>query len=164
MGGDAMREELIRTNIVLTREQHIRFKQYAKRYHGSLSQFLRLSAENEINDQKDTNDFHLRPIIEKIGQIQQELKQLSTQLHDFKMRNAPHNDSRNSIIQSMALEAEHLLLSSDTPLTIPEINEYLSYPPEQIIQSIEWLLDRGYIERIHRVNAPSKWKIRGDPK
>ena len=61
-----MRDNLERVNIVLTKEQHKRFKELSKKCHGSLSQYLRLAGENEADENKYAQMLNLRPIINKI--------------------------------------------------------------------------------------------------
>jgi predicted DNA-binding protein len=157
-----MRGKLKRVNIVLSKEQHNRFKEYAKRYHGSLSQFLRLAGENEIDDQEDDNDFHLRPLIERQKKIQQLLEKMTHHIKKLQKIQGVSEDFNLTDKQSIAYDIEHVLLAGETPLSIPEIMEYVSCSQEEIIGGIEWLLDRFIISRIKRINAPSKYKLRGD--
>jgi len=155
-----MRETLIRVNIILLKDQHQRFQEYARRYHGSLSQFLRLAGENEIDKQEDTNEYYLRPVIEQQERLYQELKKIDTQLK------IDHTGQSNSIAKmntkKIALEIEEILLSSDATLSVPEIGEYLACSQDDIITAVEWLLDHGRINRMKQINAPSKYRVPGD--
>lgn len=157
-----MRDTLIRVNIVLLKEQHKRFQEYAQRYHGSLSQFLRLAGENEIDQHEDTNEIYLRPIMEQQEKLQQALKKINHQLKSTQDSIYQSTDFNQMKIKKIALEIEEILFSSDTPLTIPEIREYISHSQDDLITGIEWLLDHGCIKRMKQINAPSKYKITGD--
>jgi hypothetical protein len=150
---------LKRVNIVLSKEQHNRFKDYSKRYHGSLSQFLRFAGENAIDKANDDLDFLFRPIMMKQDEgqnlmeiILQKIKTLqSNNNHQFASYQEP----------AIIAELETILLESNNPLSVPEIMDYTSYPQQEIIKGIEWLLDQCQISRMERMNAPSKYKIRG---
>ena len=157
-----MRDTLIRVNIVLLKEQHQRFQEYAQRYHGSLSQFLRLAGENEIDQHEDTNEIYLRPIMEQQEKLQQALKKINHQLKSTRDSIYQSTDFNQMNIKKIALEIEEILFSSDTPLSIPEIREYISHSQDDLITGIEWLLDHGRIKRMKQINAPSKYKITGD--
>lgn len=161
-GGITVREKLIRVNIVLSKEQHERFKDFAKRYHGSLSQFLRMSGENEIRDQDDNSELILRPIIERQDKTMKTLEKISQQLNKGQNNLGFGKYSNFSYRQLTAFEIERVLLKNELPLSVPEILEYVSYSQEEVIDGIEYLLDRGQLTRIKRINAPSKYKIRGD--
>ena len=69
-----MRDNLERVNIVLTKEQHKRFKKYAVRFHGSLSQFIRLAAENEINDEEKMETLYIQPVLKQMNQFNEKLE------------------------------------------------------------------------------------------
>jgi len=157
-----MRSNLIRVNIILTKEQHQRFKNYAKRYHGSLSQFLRLAAENEIDNQEDANSFYFRPMIENQEKIIKSLNVIAQQIKKIERIPSSIQDLKSFNNQSIASEIEHILLMTESPLSVPDIMEFLTYSQEEIIEGIEWLLDRCLITQIKRINAPSKYKLRGD--
>lgn len=155
-----MRDTLIRVNIILLKEQHRRFQEYARRYHGSLSQFLRLAGENEIDSQEDTQDFRLRPIMEQQEKLYQAISKIDHQLKTSPTIQSSTLAKRN--IQKVALEVEEVLLSTDASLSVPELGGYLSYSQEDLITGIEWLLDRGRIKRMKQINAPSKYRVPGD--
>lgn len=157
-----MRETLIRVNIILLKEQHQRFQEYARRYHGSLSQFLRLAGENEIDQQEDSNALYLRPLLEQQEKLQQALKKINHQLKSNQGPISHSSDITQMNIKKITLEIEEILFSSDTPLSIPEIREYISHSQDDLITGIEWLLDHGRIKRMKQINAPSKYKITGD--
>lgn len=156
-----MRETLIRVNIILLKDQHERFKKYAQRYHGSLSQFLRLAGENEIDKQEDTNALILQPLMEQQEKLYQGIRKVDQQVK----LNYDVISSSNKLSQmhrkQIALEIEELLISIDDPVTIPEMGEYISHPPDDLVQGVEWLLDHGRIRQIEQINAPSKYRIMG---
>jgi hypothetical protein len=156
-----MRKKLTRVNIILSKDQHERFKEYAKRYHGSLSQFLRLAGENEIDNQEDTTDFHFRPIIELEEKNHQVIQKIEKQIKSLKTSSDFASNASHSKKAIIADGIEQILLHNENSLTVPEIQEYLSYSSEDLILGIEWLLDHKKIEQIERINAPSKWSIKG---
>ena len=155
-----MRATLTRVNIVLLKEQHKRFQEYAQRYHGSLSQFLRLAGENEIDQQDDTNPMMFRPIMELQEKLYQEVKKIDQQLKTSHISQSGCIDQSN--IKKIALDIEGIFFSTDAPMSVPQIGDYLSYPQEDLITGVEWLLDRGRIKRMKQINAPSKYRLPGD--
>jgi hypothetical protein len=147
-----MRDKLTRVNIILSKEQHDRFKHYAKRYHGSLSQLLRVSAENEMDRQEENTVMYLRSLIEGQSKLQQHMEH---------MKNNTTKKETSNTIPTTAREIRSILMSSETPLSIPDLTDYMNIPPEEMITAIEWLLDHCIITTIQRTNAPSQYKIRG---
>lgn len=157
-----MRDALTRVNIVLLKDQHERFKQYAQQYHGSLSQFLRLAGENEIDQQENTNAFLLRPILEQQEKLHSSIEKINQQMksnYDIISGATGFFQIQHKVI---ALEIEHLLLSVDTSLSIPELGEYLPYSQDNLISGIEWLIDHARVKRLKQINAPSKYRLTGD--
>ena len=76
-----MRDNLKRVTIVLTKNQHKKYKIYARKYHGSVSQFIRLAAETAINDDIDKTDLKLRPIFERLESITHAINQANNLFH-----------------------------------------------------------------------------------
>ena len=157
-----MRDNLERVTIVLTKDQHLRFKEYAKRYHGSVSQFIRLAGDNEILGNSGNDDLKVRPIVEKMEKTGRLIQQIEVQLKkvergiNFVVRKIGTKEDQ------IAHEIAEILLSSDRSLSIPEITGYLAYKQEDVICGIEKLEERFAVTRIEQINSPSKWKIRGD--
>ena len=157
-----MRDHLERVTIVLTKEQHKRFKEYSKRCHGSLSQFLRMAAENETDENKDAYMVNFRPIIKKLEMIENMIHQVEGKLQKMERGTEYAIDRLGSKNDKVSDEIEQLLINTRNELSVPEIGNYLSYSQEEIISGIEKLEERFAIIRIERIYATSKWKIRGD--
>jgi len=156
-----MRDNLERVTIVLTKEQHRRFKEYARRYHGSLSQFLRMAGENEADENNGSDVLNLRPIIKKLKMIGDTVQQMDERLKRTESGTDYVVDKLGSKIEKVAEDIADLLLHKGK-LSIPEIANYLPYNQEEIISGVEKLEDKLAIVRIKQINSPSKWKIRGD--
>ena len=156
-----MRDNLERVNIVLTKEQHKRFREYAQKYHGSLSQFLRLAAENESDD-NDAFMINLRPIIKKLDELEDFSHQILEKIDKIYHGAEYLVDRLGNKSGKIADDIEKLLLQKGIGLSIPEIGKYLPYKQEEIISGIEKLVDEFAIVKIERVNAPSMWRIRGE--
>ena len=157
-----MRNNLKRVTIVLTKDQHLKYKEYARKYHGSVSQFIRLAAEKAISDDIDLIDLRLRPIFEKLENINLSIDGSNKILHLLNRNTNFLVDKIGDKVEKIAYCIEKLLLSNNRPLSIPEITGYLPYTQEEIIDAIEFLEEKFYVERIKQLNSPSKWKIRGD--
>ena len=160
-GGDRVRDDLERVNVVLTKEQHQRFRLYSRKYHGSVSQFLRLAGEKELDESDGADDLKLRPIYERLDKtcaftqsIQGTVQRLEREM-EFITRMRRRNDY-------VANHIEEFLSTVTNDLSIPEITGYLPYDQEQIVRGIEILEERFAVIRIKQVNGPSKWKIRSD--
>ena len=157
-----MRDNLERVSIVLMKDQHQRFKEYAKRCHGSLSQFLRMAAENEIDSNSGVDEVNLRPIIEILEGVRSMVQQIEGRLERIGRGTDFIIEKFGSRMEKVAGDVEELLLQKGNGLSIPEIGNYLPYNQNEIIQGIERLEEKFAVRRIEQVNAPSKWKIRGD--
>lgn len=157
-----MRDNLERVTIVLTKEQHHRFKEYARRYHGSVSQFIRLAGLNEMDDNNNTEDLRFRPITEKLEETVSMIQNIYRRLQTIERGTDFVVERLGSKMDKIANDVEELLLSSGRMFSIPEITGYLQYEQEEIISGIEKLEERFSITRIRQINSPSKWKIRGD--
>ncbi len=153
-----MRDNLERVNIVLTKEQHKRFKKYAVRFHGSLSQFIRLAAENEINDEEKMEALYIQPVLKEMNKFNEKLdftkKSLNSIISHLKVNTSNKKFISEEIIQ--------LLLKHEESLSIPGMLEYLPFQQQDLIEGIEELLDTCSVREIPRPNAPSKWTIIGD--
>jgi len=156
-----MRDNLERVTIVLTKEQHRRFKEYARRYHGSLSQFLRMAGENEADENNGSDVLNLRPIVKKLKMVGDTVQQMDERLKRTESGTDYVVDKLGSKIEKVAEDIAELLLHKGK-LSIPEIANYLPYNQEEIISGVEKLEDKLAIVRIKQINSPSKWKIRGD--
>ena len=158
-----MRDNLERVNIVLTKEQHKRFKELAKKCHGSLSQYLRLAGENESDENKYAQMLNLRPIIKKLETNSEMIKQIEEKLKITEKAVEYVVDKIGNKTEKIADDIEKLLLQKNK-LSVPEMVNYLPYSQEEIISGVENLEEKFVIEKISRPNGPSKWKIRGDMK
>lgn len=156
-----MRDNLERVTIVLTKEQHQRFKEFANKCHGSLSQFLRMAGENEADDNKHTQMLNLRPIIKKLEKNSDKIKQIEEKLNRTEKGTEYIVNKIGNITDKIGDDIEKLLLHKPK-LSIPEIGTYLPYTQEEIISAIERLEEKFVVTRIRRDDAPSRWKIRGD--
>ena len=156
-----IRDNLERVNIVLTKEQHRRFKEYAKKYHGSLSQFLRMAGENESDENNGADVFNLRPVIKKLETNGNIIQQIDERLKRTEKGTDYIVDKLGSKIEKIADDIEELLLHRGK-LSVPEIGNYLPYTQEEIISGIEKLEEKFAVIRVKQLNAPSKWKIRGN--
>lgn len=156
-----MRDNLERVNIVLTKEQHARFKEYARRYHGSLSQFLRMAGENQIEDNNGVDDLKLRPIVEKLEKIVDSVQKIDGRLKRVEKETGFVVEKLGSKDEKVADDIERLLLEKGIKLSIPEIRNYLPYSQEEIISGMERLEMDFVVLKIPEINAPSKWIIRG---
>ena len=156
-----MRDNLERVTIVLTKEQHQRFKEYSKRYHGSLSQFLRMAGENEADENNGSDMLNLRPIIKKLEMIGSIVQQMDERLKRTESGTNYVVDKLGSKIEKVAEDIAELLLHKGQ-LSIPEMGNYLPHTQEEIISGVEKLEGKFAIIRIEQLTAPSKWKIRGD--
>ncbi len=156
-----MRDNLERVTIVLTKEQHQRFKEYSKRYHGSLSQFLRMAGENEADENNGSDVLNLRPIIKKLEMIGSIVQQMDERLKRTESGTNYVVDKLGSKIEKVAEDIAEILLHKGH-LSIPEMGNYLPYTQEEIISGVEKLEGKFAIIRIKQLTAPSKWKIRGD--
>lgn len=157
-----MRDNLERVTIVLGKEQHQRFKDYSKKYHGSVSQFLRHAGENELDENDGVDDFKLRPIFEQLEKTSTNVQVMQRTLQKLEKEIDSIAEQKRRKDEYIANHIEELLLSSKNKLSIPEIAGYLPYEQEMIIRGIEKLEERFVIVRIKQVNGMSKWKIRGD--
>ena len=156
-----MRDHLERVTIVLTKEQHQRFREYSKRCHGSLSQFLRMAAENETDENKDAYMVNFRPIIKKLEIMECLFHQIEGRLQKIERGTDYAIDRLGSHTEEVSEDVENLLLKKGIELSIPEIGNYLPYNQEEIISAIEKLDERFAVIKIERASGPSKWKIRG---
>ncbi len=157
-----MRDNLERVTIVLGKEQHQRFRDYSKKYHSSMSHFLRHAGENEMDQDDKSEELKLRPLVERLEKtgaiievIQKTLQKLEKEIDSI----AEQKRRKDEYITN---HIEALLLSSRAKLSIPEIAGYLPYEQEAIIRGIEKLEERFIIKRIRQINGISKWSIRGD--
>ena len=156
-----MRDNLERVTIVLTKEQHKRFKEYSRKFHGSLSQFLRLAGENETDEGKKADMFDLRPIIKKLEANGNLIQQMEDRLKKTEKGTDYIVGKLGNNVDKIADNVEELLLHKGK-LSIPEMGNYLPYTQEEIISAVERLEERFAIVSIKRLSSPSKWNIRGD--
>lgn len=156
-----MRDDLERVNVVLTKEQHQRFREYSRKYHGSVSQFLRLAGENEIDENDGVDELKLRPIFERLDKACVYIQNIQGMVQRLE-REIDSNTRRRRKNDYVASHIEELLSSVTSNLSIPEMTGYLPYEQEEIIRGIETLEERFAVIRIKQINGPSKWKIRGD--
>lgn len=84
-----MRDDLERVNVVLTKEQHLRFREYSRRYQGSVSQFLRLAGEKELNRNNGTEELKLRPIFEQLEKTSTNVQAIQRTLQKLEKRRQP---------------------------------------------------------------------------
>lgn len=157
-----MRDNLERVTIVLGKEQHQRYKDYSKKYHSSVSQFLRHAAENEMNQDNGVEELMLRPIFERLEKTNTDVQIIQRTLQKLEKEIDSIAEQKRRKDEYIANHIEELLLSSRTKLSIPEIAGYLPYEQEAIIRGIEKLEERFIITRIKQVNGISKWMIQGD--
>lgn len=155
-----MRNNLERVTIVLTKEQHQRFKELSRKTHGSLSEFIRMAGENATNKNK-TDVLTIRSIIKKLELTSDIIQQIDERLKKTENGTEYLVDKIGNKIEKIADIIEKLLLQKGE-LSIPEIGTYLPYTQEEIISAIERLEEKFAIVRIRRDAAPSRWKIRGD--
>ena len=156
-----MRDHLERVTIVLTKEQHQRFREFSKKCHGSLSQFLRMAAENETDQNKDAYMVNFRPIIKKLETLEGEFQQIIGKIQKIERGTDYAINRLGSRYELICEDIENLLLEKGIELSIPEIGNYLPYTQEEVISGIEKLEERFSLIKIERNSAPSKWKIRG---
>lgn len=156
-----MRDNLERVTIVLTKEQHRRFKEYAKKFHGSLSQFLRMAGENEANRSDDADVINLRPIVKELGIIRGKVEQIDERVKRIKGEINYVVEKLGNKTEKIADDIEELLLHKGK-LSVPEMENYIPYTQEEIVSGVEKLEEKFTVVRIKRLSAPSKWKIRGD--
>ena len=157
-----MRDNLERVTIVLGKEQHQRFKDYSKKYHSSVSQFLRFAGENELDENDGADDLKLRPIFEQLEKTSTNVQAMQRTLQKLEKEIDSITELKKRKDEYIAHHIEELLLSSGNSLSIPEITGYLPYEQEAIIRGIEKLEERFVVVRIKQVNGMSKWKIRGE--
>lgn len=157
-----MRDTLERVTIVLSKEQHCRFREFARRYHGSVSQFLRMAAENAIDDGKDKGERSLLPLLRGLERTETALKQIDARISGIERQAGFLPSKSESKTEVIAEEIERFLLTSNGRFSVPELGGYLPYSQEEIVRGIELLEERFAVSRIKQVNGPSKWKIRGD--
>lgn len=155
-----MRDNLVRVNIVLTKKQRERFKRYARRYHGSLSQFLRLAAENEIDESNEYEEMKLRPVIELLEKNGNVIQKISRTIMKVEGDVDIVAEKIAGMNDKVADDIEDLLLNRRGALSIPEIAGYLPCDQEELIRGIERLQETFAVERIGQINAPSKWMIK----
>lgn len=160
-GGDLIRGNLRRVTIVLIKGQHTRFKEAARKYHGSLSQFLRLAGENEIRSDGRNDALNLRPIAEKQEITADSVKEIGKKLQRVELGMEFLVNKVGCRIEKVAYDIEDLLLNKNTDLSIPEIGNYLPFEQEEIIEAMEFLEEKFLVKRIEKLNAPSKWIVRG---
>lgn len=156
-----MRDNLERVNIVLTKEQHVRFKEFARRFHGSLSQFMRMAAENQIIDDSGIDDLKLRPIVEELEKIRDSVQKINVRLRKMEKGTDFVVEKLGSKNEKVADDIERLLLEKGIKLSIPEIGNYLPYSQDEVISGMERLESDFVVSKIPEINAPSKWIIRG---
>jgi hypothetical protein len=154
-----MRDNLERVNIVLTKEQHARFKEYSIRYHGSLSQFLRLAAESELDRSEKLEIIYVQPVLKRLDQLvssQDRMNEILTKNISNMLKTS--KNARKKIADDIL----NLLLGIDKLIGVPEMVEYLPYNQDEIIDGLEELIDTYSIKEIPQPNAPSKWQLIGD--
>ena len=156
-----MRSNLKRVNIVLTREQHQKFKDFAQRYHGSVSQFLRLAAEMEIENGDVKDEVNLRPLVELMDKTYILIQEVEARLERIGKGIESILDDQGNWVKKVSQDIESLLYKQGKGLSIPEMANYLSYSQNELIQGIEHLDDTFAVTKIEQINSPSKWKIRG---
>jgi hypothetical protein len=156
-----MRDNLEKVTIVLTKEQHQRFRELAKKCHGSLSQYLRLAGENLADENKYAQALNFRQIIKKLETNSNIIDQIEEKLKRTEKQTEYIVNKIGDKTEKIADDIEELLLKKSN-LSVPEMINYLPYSQEEIISGIEKLEERFLIEKISRPNAPSKWRIRGD--
>lgn len=161
-----MRKGLKRINIVLTDEQHPRFREFARRYHGSLSQLLRAAAENEIERNQNGGDTveidaTLRPLVERLEELEKTVKMVEKRLEktgrgvDFLV------DRFGDKTEKISDDIEELLLREGRELSVPDMGDFLPYSQSEILHGIEKLEDEFAVVRAERENGPTRWKIKG---
>jgi len=69
-----MRDDLVRTNIVLPKELKEELREKSKNTHFSMSQYIRMALEREMEENEDSVLRRLEIIEKKIDQIEEELK------------------------------------------------------------------------------------------
>jgi hypothetical protein len=163
-----LRENLERVNIVLTKDQARRFKEFAKKYHGSRSQFLRAAAENEIGKGRNGGDTveidsSLRPLVERLEVVEGSVKRIENKLEKWGNGVDFLVGKSGSIIEKVADDIEQLLLKEGKELSVPDIGDFLTtYSQSEILRGFEKLEDEFAVMRVERENGVTKWKIRGE--
>ena len=157
-----MRDNLERVHVVLTKDQHQRFKEYASRFHGSVSQFIRMASENELTSNSDKEELKLRPIYDKLNQMEIIVRSIERKLLRIEKVTEYLTQRIGTRGEKIAGDIEELLLAQNYGLSIPEMKGYLPYEQEELIRGIEYLEERFAVKRQGRINAPSKWMIRGN--
>jgi len=163
-----LRDNLKRVNISgLTEEQHQRFKKYAKSYHGSFSQLVRVAAENEIERSQNGGGtaeigVTLRPLVEGLENVEKAVERIANRLEKVERGVDFLVDKWGSRIEKVADDVEKLLEERGDALSVPEIGDFLPYSQNEIIKALEKLEDEFVVVRVERENGPTKWRIRGE--
>ena len=157
-----MRNNLRRVTIVMTKNGHARFREASRKYHGSLSQFVRMACENAIRNDGKSDALDFRSIVEKQGDIVNSIHEIEKRLQKVELGTGFLVDRFGSDLDKVACDIEGFLLNKNASLSIPELRGYMQYEQEEIISGMEQLEERFAVERIRQVNGPSKWKIQGD--
>lgn len=84
-----LRENLERTNIVLPKRLKKRLKKRAKKTHGSLSQYLRYAAIEEMNGKSKSNKIEtadLDPVLERMEETGDRIDQIESRLGNLEKK------------------------------------------------------------------------------
>lgn len=162
-----LRDNLKRVNIILTKEEHPRFKKHAeKHYHNSLSQFARASMEIEIERHQNGGgivdiDVILRPLVERLEEVEKAVNQIANGVEKTERGVDLLVGRFGSRIEKVADDVEKLLEERGEALSVPEIGDFLPYSQDEIIRALEKLEDEFAVVRVESEKRPTRWRIRG---
>lgn len=162
-----LRENLKRVQIVLTKEQAERYKEFAKKCHGSRSQFLRMAAENEIERGQNGGgtaeiDVTLRPLVERLEEVEKAVKRIENRLVKTEKGVDFLVDKSGSRIDKVADDVEKVLEEHGGELGVPDIGDLLPYTQSEIIRGLEKLEEEFAVKRAENEKGVTKWRLRGE--
>ena len=162
-----LRENLKRVNIVLTKEQAERYTEFAKKCHGSRSQFLRMAAENAIERGQNGGgtaeiDVTLRPLVERLEEVEKAVKRIENRLVKTEKGVDFLVDKSGSRIDKVADDVEKVLEEHGGELGVPDIGDLLPYTQSEIIRGLEKLEEEFAVKRAENEKGIPKWRIRGE--
>ena len=163
-----MRDNLKRVNIVLTKEQIPRFREAAKRCHGSVSQFLRMAAENELERGRNGGgtaeiDVALRPLVDRLENLEKAVERIENKVVKNEKGIDFLVDMYGGRIEKVARDVKRLFEERGGELSVPDMGDFLPYGQDELIKAVEKLEDDDFmLVRVEHEKGITKWRLRGE--
>lgn len=159
-----VRDNLVRANIVLTKNLKKKLKKRAENTHGSVSHYLREAAIEKMNGESESNEVgttDLDPVLERMEETDNRIDQIESKLENLEEKIGLLVEEKEENTEEVADAVEDVLIESGKPLSISELVDQLSYRENEIRKGLERLEDVFVVKKIEKEDEVTKWKIKG---